>query len=71
MAVFTIPSERYQTDLSQIPFREFLVYSDVQTNTHLQLNIPSKCFLLNNKDWYFDRFQKDHNYSTSSSSKSP
>ena len=67
MAVFTIPSERYQTDLSQILFGEFLVHSYVQTNTHLQLNIPAKRFLLNNKDWYCDRFQKDHNYSTSSS----
>ena len=33
MAVFTMPSEQYQTDLSQIPFRECLrVLSYVQTN---------------------------------------
>ena len=31
----------------------------------------AKSFLLYNKNWYFDMFQKDHNYSTSSTSKSP
>ena len=65
MAVFTMPSEQYQTDLSQIPFRECFTCIELCTNKH------SKSFLLYNKDWYFDIFQKDHNYSTSSTSKSP
>ena len=62
-----MPSEQYQTDLSQIPFREcFKCAVILCTNKH------AKSFLLKyNKDWYFDIFQKDHNYSTSSTSKSP
>ena len=62
------------SNTKEILFRECLVYSYVQTNSQLQLNIPDKCLLLN-KERYFDRFQKDHTcnkqcyYSTSSASK--
>lgn len=31
----------------------------------------AKSFLLYNKDWYFDMFPKDYNYSMPSTSKSP